>query len=1421
MANAFCEMRRLLVACLLFSFYQLFCAAGAAAKELPAIYRLGIEKGLSNNSVRCIYQDHNGFMWFGTYDGLNRYDGSGFKVFRNKINDSTSIPHNYIYALGEDADNNLLVGTGQGLCTFSQLTNKFSPVYYQQQETGRRRKISFNINGFVTDRQGNLYITTNGMGLLLKEKGQAAAKQIPLRENGKAIYRFSVCSAMDAEGNIWLYIGGHGLYRYNPSVQQLELVNAGIDNVHLIRADSSGHLWIGGAAGLYQYSIARNLVLNHYTETRNQLSAANVISIAADRNNNIWIGTEGGGVNILDPGTGRFDYILPGESSASLSSESVLAIYQDGEGRNWLGTAKGGIDVIDPQRRLFQPVMHDPNNKNSLVHNFASCFFEDADGKLWIGTDGGGLSIWNRKLNTFTNYTHDQSNPRSLSNNSVTSIKKDYLGNIWLSTYGGGINRFDPRSNSFTHYACINAATGSENSHVWALYEDSEKNFWATTFSNGKLYLLNRQANRFEVFNQELYDLVSIYEDRDQVLWVGNSHELIRVNKKQQSFIRYEIGKPVRAIMEDSKRRFWIGTEGGGLVLFDRARGAIRQRFSDANGLCNNAVLTILEDNSAHLWLSTFNGIARFNTNKGTFKNFYQSDGLQSNEFLYSSALRLRTEELVFGGVKGFNIFNPDSLQERTFMPPVMLTAILVNNSPLTLDRKFATSVSGQLFKQVTVPYHDAVFSFEFAALEYSTPGKINYAYMLEGWDKTWNYTKSVRVANYTNLPEGNYKLRIKSTNAAGTWNTQEAQLSITVLPPWYRSWWAYSLYAIAFITIGYSYLRYRNKQTRLEYEVTIAKLNADNERAEKQKSQAELQTAKAEKERQAAALALSKAEQERSAAELEKQRLIHEAEKELNEKRVSFFTSISHEFKTPLTLVINPVKSILDQLKESDLQTERVENELNIVYRNARRMLNLVDQLLLFRKAEADFDLPKRAHVDIYQLARDVYLYFSQQAKARNIAYVFDCSEEHLVCYSDRDKLEVILYNLLSNAFKYTPDGGQILLRVKLAGEQLQIEVKDNGAGIAPSVGNQLFERFYQAPGAKAGFGIGLYLVKQFSEVLEGHVSYTSTLGQGTSFFITLPAARVAVEHLPLPAEKATAPAFLAVDTEVQEDDTRMTVAEDIWTSAMVSSEKVILLIDDNDEIRRYLHHIFEGMFKVYEANSGEAGLKLARLHQPDIIISDVIMQDINGIDLCKTIKEDSSLGHIPVILLTGNESAEDKLRGVEGGADDYITKPFEKDFLIARVQNLLNRRTSLQRYFYNEITLQKNTSRISEEYKEFIDRCIEIVESHIEDDEFSIKTLTRELGMSYSKMNKKIKAISGQPANAFIRFIRLRKAAELFITTRHNVSETAFLVGIKDIKHFREHFYKLFGMKPSEYIDKYRKGFGNNYILNEKLIK
>jgi ligand-binding sensor domain-containing protein/signal transduction histidine kinase/DNA-binding response OmpR family regulator len=1421
--------KRYVVAFLLIQFLLpkvLFADSGPITKYL------GIEQGLSNNSVRCIYQDHNGFIWFGTFDGLNRYNGYEFKIFRNKSYDSTSLPYNYINTMSEDHHKNLWIGTGKGIGIYNNLTSKFDPAFYIPFGTQRKEKIEHYINAIKADAKGNVFMATNE-GLLVQLEGSLTAFQLPCVKDAKGICRKDFLSiVIDKKQRIWLSVNGLGLCLYDEVTKKIKVINNKVKNIRCMETDDGEHLWLGTGNGVYQYNIITNSLVRSYDAAPGKLTSNAILSLCFDRQHQLWIGTEGGGINILDPASGKIRHLLPGESKNALSSEMVNAIYEDQEGRKWIGTQKGGINIIDPRQNRFQNITHDPFNPNSLINNFVTAFYEDRDRNLWIGTDGGGMSIWDRRQNKFTNFRHEPGNPQSLGNNTVPCFKEDYLNDMWIATFGSGINKFNRATGTFERFKCVNELTGEENKYVWLLYEDRDKNFWAATFSDGKLYRLNRPAARFEVFSQKLNNIYSLVEDRTGILWAGSPDGLTRIDKQNKRHVIYKIGKAVRAILEDKKGNFWIGTEGGGLILFDRAPGKIKARFTDAHGLCNNSVLNILEDDMGHLWLSTFNGLSEFDPTRKTFKNYYHDDGLQSNQFLYNAALRLQSGELAFGGIRGFNIFHPDSIRVHNEHPPVFITGLRINNQPVIAGSPYVTGTSGDQIKALKIPYDEAVLFFEFAALEYSAPGKVSYAYYLEGWDKGWNYSGNIRTANYTHLREGNYVLHIKSTTADGAWNPREVLLDIKVLSPWYRSWWAYILYLLMAGGAVIGYQRYKARQAKLEYEVALAQVSTEKEKMERERAevesqmkQVELEAERAEREKREAELAREKAEREKGQAELaveraerETEKVINEREKEINEKRLSFFTNISHEFRTPLTLVINPLKDLL-QNGVGDRKTDQ--NELSTVYRNARRLLSLVDQLLLFRKAEVGADRLKITKLNFYNLCQEVYLAFIQQAKALNITYEFDCPDDTLEIYGDREKLEITLYNLLSNALKYTPQGGKVTLSVRQTEEMVKVQVTDTGYGIPKEVGDKLFDRFYQVREknipAKSGFGIGLFLVKYFVESHKGRISYESELGMGTTFFIELLKGKEHFKGETIFEETSVEPAFLEVMADSKDVAEKSPKQRKVELDALITENQTMLVVDDDQQIREYITLVFASKFTVYQADTAEEGLKQASQYVPDIIISDVHMLGMSGIDLCRALKEDDSLSHIPVILLTGSSSSETRLEGLEGGADDYITKPFERELLVARVANILKSRTTLQKYFYNEITLQKNPLKISEEYKAFLDQCIAIVERHFDHPNFSIKMLASELRMSQSSLYKKVKSISGQSTSAFIRFIRLRKVAELLINSNCNINEAATQVGFNDMKYFREQFFKLFGMKASDYIKKYRKTFGKSFNLNE----
>ncbi len=1309
-----------------------------------------------------MFQDHNGFMWFGTYDGLNRYDGYNFKIFRNKLNSINSLPNNRIASITEDTSKRIWIGTRSGAARYDEVTSTFTSINFIPDGQKEPRKITTTVNQILTGATGNTWIATDE-GLLLYEQTRNAA--IPIHLSGKTGHsNYQVMSVeYDNAQRLWVYVRDKGLYIYNVNSKELDLVTAQIRNGIYLKSDQKGNLWMGTDDGLFIYNTASN--------SYSKLFACGNRIVYLNRYENIlYISSDGHGIFKLDCNTQKIDPLFDPASGQKLTSICTYGVLKDNDGRLWIGTLRGGINLIDPEKTKFRTITHDALNTNSLIDNFVTSSCEDVNGNLWIGTDGNGLSYWDRKKNTFTTYQHRDQNTASRSSNFITDILIDYKNEMWTATWGGGVQRFDTKTHSFKQFRCINTALGKEDKNHFLLFQDKAKRLWTGTCLEGGLYLYDREQQQFKLYDDALKNILAMYEDKKGNLWAGDFCSLILIDQINKQHKRYKIGYAVRSILQDKRGYFWIGTEGGGLLYFDPAHDKF-VRFSETEGLSNNSILRMLVDEKNNLWISTFNGISVFNTITKKFRDFSQADGLQSNQFNYNAGIKLRSGEFVFGGIKGLNIFYPDSVMSRQTSLTVLLTGLKVNNVAIQDDDSYIKQRTKDRIEHIKLPYNKAVFSIDFVALNYSASDKIKYAYYLEGWDKGWNYVGKIRTANYTRLNEGSYIFHVKAIDAAGTWSEWNENLIIEILPPWYRTWWAYLFYISIACTLIYLYVRYKSQQDRQAYEIALARI------------------------------------------ETEKQ-------KEVNEKKLSFFTNISHEFRAPLTLIIDPVKEILSHPEKNGSA-----DGLHIVYRNARRLLSLVDQLLLFRKADTEENQQKPSCVNFCEFCHEVFTCFAHQAKARNIDYEFSAFSPSPKLMIDHEKMEIILFNLLSNALKFTPPGGKVTLAIHYINHNIEVVVSDTGCGIDKSIGNRLFDRFYQAKHnhgvSNKGFGIGLYLVNQFVQAHKGSLTYKSAVGKGTVFTFSFPAV-IAVDNLehstsynneikPLLIDELIADleADVKASTVQQELPNKLSDKQQQVFNEIVTDKKSILLVDDNAGIREYLTQIFNERFIVYESHSGEDGLEKAEAFVPDIIISDIVMSGMNGVEFCSKLKADPDLCHIPVILLTASTATDSKLKGIECGAEDYITKPFEKELLLARVDNILKNRSTIQQYFLDTVTLRKNKTKVSASYRDFLDRCIGVIEKEIDNEEFTIKTFAREMGMSHSSLYKKVKSVSGLSLNAFIRFLRLRKAALLLLSTNANINEAAFQVGINDAKYFREQFNKLFGMNPSVYVKKYKDTF------------
>ncbi|MGO4773249.1 two-component regulator propeller domain-containing protein [Flavobacterium sp. W22_SRS_FK3] len=1328
----------------LMGFYALVCA-----QENPVKF-LDISDGLSNNSVTAIFQDSDGYMWFGTYDGLNRYDGYNFKVFRNRINDKKSLLFNTIYDIEGDSKKNIWIGGSNGICIYNKTTAAFHSVRYtfSNKKSAVLKDI---IHQTETVSENMVLVASQNLGLIAFVNGSFIGKHIPLTtENRKSINNYDAIAIQSDKRNknCWVYVRNVGICNYYDTSKSLKVIFPLSLEVKTMKLASDGNLWLGTDEGLFLFNSKSGNISKNYLSNR-----CSVTDIFIDKKKEMWVTTDGCGLYKVIGTNKKATPYNSSEENKPVKSNSIWSFYEDKAGNKWIGTLRGGISMLSNTAQYFKSIRY---NANDPAENFILSFCEDEKNNLWVGTDGAGLKYWDRKNNKYINCGH------KLSSKFITRIIRDNNNEIWLSTWAGGVNKINPKNNSVTQFSCFNPFTKQIEKNIWFVYKDSKANIWASATNEGSLYLFDRAKNSFTLFDKSITNLQCITETSDGKLWGGNYTALFSIEAGTRKINKITIGNPIRCIHEDKDKNLWLGTQEGGLLLFDRKTNKFKRLTTD-DGLPSNTVLRLLEDKEGNLWMSTYNGICRFDKKRKTFRNFSVNDGLQSNQFSFNAGVKLATGEFLFGGINGFNIFFPERIKSFNQENNLLLTDFYVNNQPIQESKAELISYENKSkVKEVSLAYDQTTLSLEFVALDYNNADKMNYAYLLDGWDDQWNYVGQSRKANYARLTEGKYTFKVKTTNFKGGWNKEASLVIIEILPPWYRTWWAYLLYLSILAGILFVYLDYQKNKEKLKYKVKIAELESKKE-------------------------------------------------KEIAEKQSSMFTYISHEFRTPLSLIINPLKKAV---QKENVQNGSSGSDLAIAHRNARRLLSLVDQLLLFRKAENDADSLRLSTITVNNLCNEVYQCFVNQAKEKNIQYNFNIPDHDIIIIGDYEKIEISLFNLMSNAFKYTHVGGEINLTLTENNTEVLLEISDNGVGIEKKDIEVIFEKFRQINSKVSvgtGFGIGLYIVKYFTDKHKGTVSCTSEPGIGSVFKLTFLKGNDHFEDVEITndiPQRSQLFDELIVD-DLEESKVVSTISKNDFQNNMLTEKRTVLIIDDNVEIRGYLIKLFSKNYIVYNAKNGEEGLKLTKKYMPDLVISDITMEEMDGLELCRKIKESNDLSHIPVILLTASKNPETHLQGINDGADDYITKPFDDDILVARVESLLKNRSNLRTYFLDSITLKENSQKVPTEYQDILKKCIDIVEANIHKRDFTIKNFALEMGMSHRTLYTKIKIISGQTLNAFIRSVRIRRAAMLMLTEEMNIAQASAEVGFEDPKYFRQQFVKLFGMTPSEYIKKYKSSF------------
>ena len=1355
-----------------------------AQQSIYSFTKLDISDGLSNNQVNAVFKDSHGFMWFGTMSGLNRFDGYTFRVFKHDFNDSTSLSDDFIISIREGPGRKIWVNTRDGWNIFNLASEKFDVHPGKYATTIGLPDASF--TEFVNDGKGNFWFIYPGKGVYRYDEGTSKLVFYHKESNHYPLSSNNVSSLSVAKnGDAWIvYRDGvmdkidhsTGIVSFRSTAMKQPI--SGLDDFKIF-IDHRNELWVYKSNGVYVYSPASDKARFINKDSRELRLSPNVIlAISEDNNGNIWIGTDHGGINLINRERTAIQYLVNNENEdKSLSQNSIYSIYKDNTGIMWLGTFKKGINYFHSSTVNFPLVKHNQYIKNSLPYDDINQFLEDDKGNLWLGTNGGGLVYFDRQQNTFKSYRHDPKDPASLSTDVIVSLCLDHANKLWIGTYFGGLDCFD--GSVFTHYKNDPSDTNSlADNRVWKIMEDSRNRLWVGTLAEG-LDLFDRENKRFIHYKTNAVNSIhstyisDMLEDRHGNIWIGTAYGIDVLENKTGTFTHYlhQEDDPaslsqnnVIDLFEDSRGYIWAGTRDG-LNVFDPAKKRFTS-FRKNNGLPDNIILNILEDNNRNLWISTssglVNGIVQENASglKMQFIGYDESDGLQGKQFNEKAALRTSKGEMIFGGANGFNIFWPKRISLEKSVPHLVLTDMQIFNKSVRIGQKYSgqvilpQAVSG--LKLIKLPYNQNVFTFEFANLSYFNASKIKYAYQLEGFHEEWLTTDAKnRNATFTNLNPGDYNFKVKIKNEDGSWSAPVSMATIRILPPFWLTPLAYLLYFLGLLAVlifGRKKIIHRARQ----------RFALEQERQEAQR--------------------------------------LHE----FDMMKIRFFTNVSHEFRTPLSLIISPVDKMLGATRDPDAR-----KQFMLIQRNARRLLNLVNQLLDFRKMEEKELKLNETPGQVVEFIREVCLSFSDLAHSRNIDYSFNEDPEKLYTLFDHEKLERILFNLLSNAFKFTPGGGKVSVKTEVlwrendtSGMTLKIGISDSGIGIEKEKQEKIFERFFQndIPDSMVnqGSGIGLSITKEFVKLLKGSISVDSLPGKGSTFIVSLP-----IEPL-----LEDVPVLDHPEKEVQPEEPEEEVLP-VNEKVLSGTKKTILVIEDNDDFRFYIKSNLQEYFHIEEAENGKMGWNKTLSVHPDLVLCDISMPEMNGIDLCRKIRADKRTSFIPVIMLTALTGDEQVLRGLKVGANDYLTKPFNVEVLLSKVENILSQQDSFRKTYQKQVQVLSKEVEIESADEKFIQQALTIVEENISNPGFSVEEMSRKLFMSRVSMYKKLFSLTGKTPIEFIRTIRLQRAAQLLECSQMTISEIAYEVGFNNPKHFSKVFKNEFNTLPSAYILEKKKEF------------
>jgi len=1092
-----------------------------AQKRELEFEHLTTRDGLSQSTIACIEQDSKGFMWFGTQDGLNKYDGFAFTNYQPAPDDTASLLGSYVIVITEDSEENLWIGTESGLNKYNRNIDGF--VHYKHDSNDPTSLGGSEVRDILEDSRGNLWIATIGGGLNLFDRDKKEFIRYKRENNDPNSLSSNDITAIfeDNRNNLWIgsmhgdldlfdrdHESFHHFYYKNEKLTEHEIWSIG--------GDRGGNIWICTYRnGLYKMFLNEEgdydfVHYKHDVNDDSSISGNAIFTVLEDSRGQFWIGTENEGLNLFDRENNKFiRYKADIFHDKGLNNNSIWSIYEDRTGNLWFGTHAGGINMIPRFGGYFRHFKNIPGKENSLSHNSVTSFYEDSRNNLWVGTDGGGLNLFNRKDETFIHFDTENSN---LSSDNVLSIFEDSRGNLWVGTWEGGLNLFDREHRHFIQYTTENSGICSNT--IFSIFEDSKGILWIGCFFGGISYL-DRALNTFVSYTPENSNLSDDYirvitEDSYGNFWIAGALGLNLLNRETKEFTFFTHDENddksltpgyVLSILESSDSTLWIGTAEGLNKLDKKNQSFVKYHVKD--GLPNNAIKGIREDDEGNLWLSTNKGLSMFNPETGEFTNYDVSDGLQDNEFYQCSHYKSANGELYFGGVNGFNVFHPDSIVSNPYVPPIIITDFRIFNKPVPIGEDSPLKVHISEAEEIRLSYRQSVFSFEFAALNYISSTKNQYAYKLEGFENNWNYVGTKNTAIYTNIDPGEYIFRVKGSNNDNIWNEQGTSVKIIITPPFWQTWW-FRIIALSFIILLISFIFYMKISQIRRRNIVLEKLVKERTKEIEEKNEELLQ--QTEELKNSTTLLEERQQQiEEQSDELKAQR---DQLNELNAVKDKLFSIIAHDLKNPF----NTLKGFVDliHLRYEEYSDDERKKMIGIISDSADNIFQLLDNLLNWSRSQQGVIKFKAEMINIVPLIEKNIALYKDQAANKNIEIEFQSSAGDISSLIDKDMMSIVIRNLLTNAIKFTRENGRVELNCSIESKHILITVKDNGTGISEEDKQKLFRSDIhfsnRGTNNETGTGLGLVLCKELVEKHNGKIWIESELNKGTTIFISLP---------------------------------------------------------------------------------------------------------------------------------------------------------------------------------------------------------------------------------------------------------------------------------------------------------------------------